>query len=288
MIRNQENNITKDFELFPGCTIVAFDPAKKRCQVDLNGNVIDLQYNKKPTENGNLAFQQSKDFHAKIEGAENAMEDAKRQIVPIQKAQRKKVRKTFWFETYRWFFTSEGNLVLAGKDRKSNEKVIKKHMKQFDLYVHADLYGAPSTLVKGTDTSRPSEQSVREACQFAVCFSRAWPAGQLSGSAYWVYPEQVSKTAESGEYVSSGSWVIRGKRNYLFDLPMHLYIGKINFSGETIPMVSPVPFESQGKIIEITPGKTKRDEIARIVREALETSLEEIERILPPGTSEIV
>ena len=288
MIRNQENNITKDFELFPGCTIVAFDPAKKRCQVDLNGNVIDLQYNKKPTENGNLAFQQSKDFHAKIEGAENAMEDAKRQIVPIQKAQRKKVRKTFWFETYRWFFTSEGNLVLAGKDRKSNEKVIKKHMKQFDLYVHADLYGAPSTLVKGTDTSRPSEQSVREACQFAVCFSRAWPAGQLSGSAYWVYPEQVSKTAESGEYVSSGSWVIRGKRNYLFDLPMHLYIGKINFSGETIPMVSPVPFESQGKIIEITPGKTKRDEIARTIREALETNLEEIERILPPGTSEIV
>ena len=288
MIRNQENKITKDLELFPGCTVVAFDPSKKRCQVNLSGNVIDLQYNKKPTENGNLAFQQSKDFHAKIEGAEKAIEDAKRQIVPVEKAQRKKARKTFWFETYRWFFTSEGNLVLAGKDRKSNEKVIKKHMKQFDLYVHADLYGAPSTLVKGTDTSRPSEQSVKEACQFAVCFSRAWPAGQLSGSAYWVYPEQVSKTAESGEYVSSGSWVIRGKRNYLFDLPMHLYIGKINFSGETIPMVSPVPFESQGKLIEITPGKTKRDEIARTIREALETSLEEIERILPPGTSEIV
>ena len=288
MIRNQENSITKDTKLFPGCTIVAFDPAKKRCQVDLYGSIIDLQYNKKPTENGNVAFQESKDFHAKIDGAEKAIEEAKRQIVPVQKAQRKKVRKTFWFETYRWFFTSEGNLVLAGKDRKSNEKVVKKHMKQFDLYVHADLYGAPSTVVKGTDTSRPPEKSVREACQFAVCFSRAWPAGQLSGSAYWVYPEQVSKTAESGEYVSSGSWVIRGKRNYLFDLPMHLYIGKISFSGETLPMVSPVPFESQGKLIEIIPGKSKRDEIARKIREALETGLEEIERILPPGTSEIV
>jgi|YelNatPaOPRAMG01_1025707.scaffolds.fasta_scaffold00209_54 predicted ribosome quality control (RQC) complex YloA/Tae2 family protein len=286
-IRNQENRITKDFELFPGCTVLATDPAKKRCQVTLNGNIIDLQYNRKPSENGNIAFQESKDYHAKIEGAEKAIEEARRQIIPVQKAQRKKARKTFWFETYRWFFTSDTNLVLAGKDRKSNEKVVKKHMKQFDLYVHADLYGAPSTIVKGTDTSRPSEKSVREACQFAVCFSRAWPAGQLSGSAYWVFPEQVSKTAESGEYVSSGSWVIRGKRNYLFDLPMHLYIGKTSFSGEIIPMISPVPFESQGKLIKIMPGKTKRDEIARNIREILETSLEEIERILPPGTSEI-
>ncbi|MCL4451699.1 MAG: NFACT family protein [Candidatus Thermoplasmatota archaeon] len=287
-IRNQENRVVKDFKLFPGCTVISIDPARKRCQVDLNGNILDLQYNRKPSENGNIAFQEAKDFHAKIEGAEKAIEEARKQVVPAQKAQRKKMRKTFWFETYRWFFTSEGNLVLAGKDRKSNEKVVKKHMKQFDLYVHADLYGAPSTIVKGTDTTRPSEISARESCQFAVCFSRAWPAGQLSGSAYWVYPEQVSKTAESGEYVTSGSWVIRGKRNYFFDLPMHLYLGKINYSGEILPMVSPIPFESQGKLIEIMPGKTRRDEVARKIREELETSLEEIERLLPPGTSDIV
>ncbi len=287
-IRSQEKRLVKDFKLFPGCTVISIDPARKRCQVDLNGSILDLQYNRKPSENGNMAFQEAKDFHAKIEGAEKAIEEARKQIVPSQKAQKKKVRKTFWFETYRWFFTSEGNLVLAGKDRKSNEKVVKKHMKQFDVYVHADLYGAPSTIVKGTDTTRPSEISVREACQFAVCFSRAWPAGQLSGSAYWVYPEQVSKTAESGEYVTSGSWVIRGKRNYLFDLPMHLYLGKISYSGEVLPMVSPIPFESHGKLIEIMPGKTRRDEIARKIREELETSLEEIERILPPGTSDIV
>jgi predicted ribosome quality control (RQC) complex YloA/Tae2 family protein len=286
-IKNQESRLTKDFKLLPSCTVVDIDPARKRCRVDLDGNILDLQYNKKPSENGNIAFQESKEYHAKIDGAKKAIEDARRQIIPTQKVPRKKSRKTFWFETYRWFLTSDANLVLAGKDRKSNEKVVKKHMKQFDIYVHADLYGAPSTLVKGSDTSRPSEKSIREACQFAVCFSRAWPAGQLSGSAYWVFPEQVSKTAESGEYVSSGSWVIRGKRNYLFDLPMHLYIGKTNFSGEIIPMISPVPFESQGKLVKIMPGKTKRDEVARKIRETLETSLEEIERILPPGTSEI-
>ncbi|EQD61567.1 protein containing DUF814, partial [mine drainage metagenome] len=205
--------------------------------------------------------------------------------MPVQQVKRKKSRKTFWFESYRWFFTSEGNLVIAGKDRKSNERVVKKHMKQYDLYVHADLYGAPSTIIKAADSTRPLEKSIFEACQFAVCFSRAWPAGQLSGSAYWVFPEQVSKTAESGEYVSSGSWVIRGKRNYLFDLPMHLYLGKITYSNETILMISPVPFESQGKIVEITPGKTRRDEIARKARELLDVGIEDVERLLPPGTS---
>ena len=34
-------------------------------------------------------------------------------------------------------------------------------------------------------------------------------------AAYWVRPDQVSKTAPSGEYLTVGSFMIRGKKNFL-------------------------------------------------------------------------
>ena len=75
-----------------------------------------------------------------------------------------------------------------------------------DFYVHADIHGAPSTIVKAENGVKPTEKSLYEACAFALSFSRAWAAGMRTGSAYWVTPVQVSKTPESGEYISTGSW----------------------------------------------------------------------------------
>jgi hypothetical protein len=33
--------------------------------------------------------------------------------------------------------------------------------------------------------------------------------------AYWVWGDQVSKTPESGEYLPTGSFMVRGKKNFL-------------------------------------------------------------------------
>merc|ERR1712192_189675 len=56
--------------------------------------------------------------------------------------------------------------------------------------------------------------TLNEAGQFAVCFSAAWDSKVLT-AAYWVTPDQVSKTAPSGEYLTVGSFMIRGKKNFL-------------------------------------------------------------------------
>jgi len=40
---------------------------------------------------------------------------------------------------------------------------------------------------------------------------------------FWVKPEQVTKTAPTGEYLTTGSFMIRGKRNYL--PTTHLILG---------------------------------------------------------------
>lgn len=50
----------------------------------------------------------------------------------------------------------------------------------------------------------------------------AWDA-KVVCSTYWVYSHQVSKTAPTGEYLSVGSFMIRGKKNFL--PPSHLILG---------------------------------------------------------------
>merc|ERR1712131_74088 len=45
----------------------------------------------------------------------------------------------------------------------------------------------------------------------------------MGTSAWWVHAQQVSKTAPSGEYLTTGSFMIRGKKNYL--PPSHLIMG---------------------------------------------------------------
>lgn len=44
-------------------------------------------------------------------------------------------------------------------------------------------------------------------------------------SAWWVYPHQVSKTAPTGEYLTAGSFMVRGKKNFLPPQPLVMGFG---------------------------------------------------------------
>jgi len=50
----------------------------------------------------------------------------------------------------------------------------------------------------------------------------AWQK-QLIVNAYWVYDHQVSKTAPTGLSIGAGSFMIYGKRNFLY--PARLEVG---------------------------------------------------------------
>jgi len=133
-----------------------------------------------------------------------------------------KARKVYWFEKFFWFISSENFLVIGGKDAQQNELLVKRYMKPNDVYVHADLHGAATVVVKNPTSDPVPPKTLNEAGQFAVCFSAAWDSKVLT-AAYWVKPDQVSKTAPSGEYLTVGSFMIRGKKNFL--PPSHLIMG---------------------------------------------------------------
>lgn len=63
-----------------------------------------------------------------------------------------------------------------------------------DVYVHADLHGAASVVVKNKPdcVDKPiSPSTLFQAGIMSVCQSKAWDA-KIVTSAYWVHPDQVN------------------------------------------------------------------------------------------------
>jgi hypothetical protein len=89
-----------------------------------------------------------------------------------------------------------------------------------DVYVHAELHGASSTVIRNNDPSKPIPPiTLQQAGCACVCRSRAWDQKVVT-SAYWVHHHQVSKAAPTGEYLPTGSFMIRGRKNYLPPQPL--------------------------------------------------------------------
>ncbi|GLE03101.1 hypothetical protein PINS_up011980 [Pythium insidiosum] len=136
-------------------------------------------------------------------------------------------RKTLWFEKFHWFLSSEQYLVIAGKDAHQNELLVKRYLRKGDVYVHADLHGAATCIVRNRANPHAAANAsdaerfppipvatLEQAGCMSVCRSNAW-TNQVIAGAYWVHAEQVSKTAPAGEYLTTGSFMIRGKKNYI-------------------------------------------------------------------------
>lgn len=162
-----------------------------------------------------------------MEAADKAMKSAEKKtqqtlkevqtVTTIQKA-----RKVYWFEKFLWFISSENYLVIAGRDQQQNEMIVKRYLRAGDIYVHADLHGATSCVIKNPSGDPIPPRTLTEAGTMSVCYSAAWDA-KIITSAWWVHHHQVSKTAPTGEYLTTGSFMIRGKKNFL--PPSYLIMG---------------------------------------------------------------
>ncbi len=256
---------------------------------------IKLDIRKSVSQNADEKYELSKKMKQKIKGAEKALAETfeKMKASPAKKErkERKKKERRFWFEKYRWFISSDGNVVIAGRDASSNEEVVKKYLKKGERYIHADIHGAPSCVVKAEDVDgnfvEISEKTLYEACQFALSYSKAWNQYSM-GSAYWVKPEQVSKTPEAGEYLPKGAFVIRGKRNYV-KCDIEAGIGKVMIKGEEKIMGgSPSAVKKwASKWVIVVPGKRKKDEVANELAKKFSVDIEKIQKALPPGNVNI-
>ena len=253
-------------------------------------------------ENAESYYEKAKKAKKKTKGAIIAIENTKKQLEEVKSKKelamerieipKKRVKKNLkWYEKLHWFVTSDNTLVVAGRDAGTNEAVVKKYLDNNDIYLHADIHGASSTVVKLEGKSL-NDTILKESGEFAASFSSAWSKGFSTQDVFWVYPDQVSKTPEPGEYLSKGSFVIRGNRNFIRSARLKIAIGIVDYEGKRI-MSGPVEaLEAHCEnYVVLKPGYTKKEAIAKkIIQEINEDdliTLDDIIRVLPSGKCDI-
>ncbi len=193
---------------------------------------VEIDLKKSVEENASAYFEKSKKAKQKLIGLGKAVEQLNLQLAGLEqkksardaKAIAIKKRKRAWFEQYRWFFSSDGFLVIGGKDAKQNDEIVKKRLEATDVYFHADVFGALHCILKSADNSAP-EASMKEAAQFAAAFSRAWQSNAAQADVYSVLPSQVSKEAPTGEALGKGAFMIYGERKWFKRTALSLALG---------------------------------------------------------------
>ncbi len=206
------------------------------------------------------------------------------------------IRKKNWYERYRWFFTSDGFLVIGGRDAASNSAVVRKHLVKNDKIFHGDIFGSPFFIIKDADDA--PALSMNEVAHATVCFSRAWREGLYGVSAYWVNPEQVKKSAPSGEFLPKGSFTIEGQRNFIKSETLRLAVGIIPQDDNYVLTCGPVePIKKNSicyAIIEpdgsemAAAAKKIRIEFSKLEDEITKNiNIDDFVRALPAGKSQI-
>ena len=221
---------------FPELKLInSFDFDKKIVVLLIDSVKVVMDLTKTDFGNVQSFYEKRKHIMSKLSRTEDAYKHTLKSIDKSITKENKKIesffrdkhvlkrRIVFWFEKFHWFITSDHYLCIAGRDSHQNELLVKRYLRKGDLYIHADLNGSPSCIIKGhpNKSSIPS-RSLAEAGSFTVCLSKAWDA-KIVSAAYFVYPSQVSQTAQTGEYLKTGSFMIRGKKNYL--PPVQLVLG---------------------------------------------------------------
>jgi predicted ribosome quality control (RQC) complex YloA/Tae2 family protein len=261
-------------------------------------------------ENAEACYAAAKKARSRREGAEAARAEALRRRRAVEAAgldafgaapvRAERHSRHFWFESYRWALLPSGLLAVGGRNAAQNDAVVKKYLRDGDRYVHADVHGAPSVVVRAADgAAEVAAGDLRAACQFALASSRAWRQGG-AGSAYWVTPAQVSKTPRSGEFVPRGAWIIHGKRNVEDHLPLEWAVGAVDFAPDGRPLRAGE--EAGGRVIRklaggppqglapfaremvrYVPGALDPNDVAQALAERFQVPIEDAQAALPPG-----
>ena len=265
---------------------------------------IALDSKKSIPDNAEVYYEKAKKAKRKIKGALIAIENTKRQLADMESKKekamsnimvpQKRVKKNLkWYEKLRWFVSSDGILVVCGRDAGTNEAVVKKYLEQNDIYLHADIHGAPSVVAKVQSDSL-NDNLLKELGEFSASFSSAWTKNFTSQDVYWVEPDQVSKTPVSGEFVPKGAFIIRGHRNYIRGAKLEISIGIVEYDGEKRIMAGPTDAMKHhtNKFVTIKPGYTKKEKIAKEILSRINEddilNLDDVVRVLPSGKCDFI
>jgi len=174
---------------------------------------------------------------------------------------------------YRWFYTSSGKLVLAGKNAEQNEELVKQARKN-NIILHTKAPGSPFCILKG----KVGISDIKEAAIFCACFSQGWKQKKKEMEVHIFKKEQVIKEKKQ----KTGTFSVLGKvQKAKVRLKLCLKIQK--------KKIRAVPITKSKCLAILVPGKLSKEKIAERIKEILkkkfkkEFSKEEIMQAIPAG-----
>ncbi len=251
----------------------------KERKIVIDGVSLDLR--KSLEKNADKYFQDAKKMKKKIEGLKKAMKDLeKKKFVEVEKKKKiveKKPKE--WYDKFRWFKSSDGFLVVSGKDAKTNERLIRKYMKPNDLVFHTDITGSPFVLIKNPDNKEIPEQTIREAAEFCASYSKAWKIDLSTADVYYVKPDQVKK--EGG--LPTGSFMIYGKREWVRRIELKVAIGIVD--NEVVYGPESVVSSKIKDYILVRPGE---EDVYDFLKNKFGSLAEKVKRVIPYGKCSLI
>ena len=264
---------------------------------------IKLSLNKDVNQNANFYFEKSKKLKGKIPGIKKTILLTKKEIKDfesqkekyLEKQEKDKMiklhKKKEWFDKFRSTMTSNGFLVVIGKDAVTNEVLIKKHLEDNDLVMHTQAPGSPFGLIKdGKD--KITKEDISEAIEFLCCFSSQWKKGFGTADAFYVNPDQVSKKAQSGEYMSKGSFMIRGTKNIIKNVQLKICLGikkeKITLEDKEVEVETMFSGSQKAckkfcgnNYIKLEPGQSNYKALSKDIKKKLKGHIEDLPKYIP-------
>lgn len=270
--------------------------------VEAGGAEIEIDFNKTIEENAERYYEDMKWAKKKLEGVKTSLESppTPEPKEPIPEVPQLKERKK-WYEKYKWFISSSGFLVIAGRNAEQNETVVKRYADPADILFHADIQGAAFVLIK-SEGKEIDDITIKEAAEFSAANSKAWSRTLGTVDVYCFKPDQATKP-EGG--LDKGSFVIQGQRQWFRDQELKLSIGvKIDRERDLAKVLSgPVMAirTNADYFVTLRPGFKESLELSREIKNKIlqkckpeekfiidNVPLEEFQKQIPSGKGEVV
>jgi len=263
--------------------IIYIDRSKHLATIVIGGVPISIDFMKTASENASNYYVRAKKLRLKLVRGKEMLKILEKRLLDMRShveilhiSKEPKIRKRKkWFERFRWFLSTEGFLVLAGRDKSTNRELVRRYMEDDDLFFHIEQPGGAVVLVK-TEGKVVGDETLSQAADYAASFSRAWKEGLSYADVYYVKGKQVLTHAPPKMYIPKGSFYIRGKRTYLRG-KLELAIGIWELDGE--PRVISCPIEASVAMktkVHVIPGEMDKLEAAKMIKEALENELKKV------------
>ena len=188
---------------------------------------VELDLSQSAYNNASSYYTQRKQQGVKVnkttETSERALRAVERRTAQQLKdsdarARVQQARRSYWWEKYHWFVTSENFLVIAGRDAPQSQLIAQRNLAPSDVYLCADVGGAVGVIVKNNTVAAVPPLSIQQAACMCLCRSTAWMGkpGSSTGEAWWVRGDEVEVAGEGGKISVKAGAV----RRYVTRMPL--------------------------------------------------------------------